>query len=137
MPKASEVAANLRRLAAALESEPETIVTRPLCFFYPDDKQELSTITRLLPRPLAKFAEGEGEYDNIGVEVGSGSEEAVWVRASINRSKTCERVQTGTKIVPSCVLSAREETVIPERVVPIYAWHCPPILAPEEASVGA
>lgn len=51
------------------------------------------------------------------------------VRAVASRDALCERVQTGTRIVP-----ATEETFIPaqpEREEPVYEWRCNSILAPE------
>ena len=55
MPKASEVAAELRRVAGALEQEPEAELMRPsLGFFSWDQKEQFLNAVRLLPRPLAK-----------------------------------------------------------------------------------
>ena len=128
MPKASEVANALRELADHLERGAETEVVRPLVFFYPDNKDQLATISRLLPRPLNKFTEGDGEFDKIGVDVRKGDAEPIWIRASISRYSSCERIQVGTKLEPEHVIPAREETIVPEQEVPVYAWHCPPIL---------
>ena len=125
---AGKVATELRRVADALDKEPEAEVVRPLCFFYPDDKAGVETLVRLLPHPLDKFSDGVDHFDNIGVDVRGGSENAVWVRASINRYKTCHKVQVSTKVEPAHVIPAHDEIVVPEREVPVYAWHCPPLL---------
>jgi len=49
-----------------------------------------------------------------------------------DRELVCERVLIGTKIEPEHVIPAQEETVIPEREVPIYEWRCGSIMAPDE-----
>lgn len=126
MPKASEIAAELRKVAASLEQEPEAEVTRPLCFFYADSTEELATLGRILPHPLSKFFE-EYEYGNAGFEYDNG---AAWIRACVDRKMVCERIQVGTKVEPAAILPAREETFVPEREVPVYEYRCGSFMRP-------
>ena len=71
---AGAVATELRRVADALDKEPEAEVVRPLCFFYPEDKAGMENLVRLLPHPLDKFSDGKDEFSNIGIEMRGGPE---------------------------------------------------------------
>ncbi len=52
MPKAHEVASELRKLANSLDREPETLITQPLVFFNTGArKSEFLNLARLFPRP--------------------------------------------------------------------------------------
>ena len=48
-----------------------------------------------------------------------------------DRSAVCKRIVTGTRIIPSTVLPAREETILPEREEDIVEWVCPEVLSTE------
>lgn len=48
------------------------------------------------------------------------------------RDNVCEKVQVGTKIVEEHIIPAepaREEKLVPQRVEPIYEYHCPSVLS--------
>ena len=45
-----------------------------------------------------------------------------------NREQVCERIVTGTKVVPAHVLPAQPETEVPEKVEEIVEWRCHPLL---------
>ena len=111
-PKASEVAAELRRIADALDKEPETEVKRPLFFFYCDTKDQFLATARLLPRPLAKKLDGDDgdTYQKLCLEsdIVKGP---IWVRTTINRSLMCRLVKEAQPAVYDCepILSQAEE----------------------------
>ena len=108
MPKASEVAAELRRVAGALEQEPEAELTRPsLVFFSWDQKEQFLNAVRLLPRPLAK--ESDGSYFKVKHEA-----PGLRFEASIRQEKVCTLVEPAKPAVYKCepLLSPEEEDQI-------------------------
>ena len=54
MPKASEVAFELRRIANALAKHPDSEIYKPWLSFYCDTKDEFLATARVLPRPIQK-----------------------------------------------------------------------------------
>lgn len=44
------------------------------------------------------------------------------------REKVCERVVTGTKVIPAHVIPAQPETEVPEKVEEVVEWRCHPLL---------
>jgi hypothetical protein len=88
MPKASEVAQELRRVADALDKEPETDVRRPYLFFScSGDKDVFLRTAALLPRPFKKVYEDTGEsYDALRLEYDS---PGLHLAASVYRSAVC------------------------------------------------
>jgi hypothetical protein len=110
MPTAHEVASELRRIADALDKEPEVTFKRPLLFFFPDTKEEFLTQARILPRPLKKIV------DSRDYALQSPDESAVWLRAKISRSEVCTLVEPAKPAVYDCgpLLSQEEEDSLTE-----------------------
>ena len=117
MPKASEVAMELRRVADALDAKPETNLVQPMLSFYCNSYGEgdkgkaifLAT-ARLLPRPLNKEFDG----NSYEIEHGKDGKSAVWVRACISRENVCELVEPAKPAVYRCepLLSEAEDEAI-------------------------
>ena len=115
MPKAGEIAAELRRVADALDKEPEAKLPQPMLSFYCNDcgaedkgKAQFLQTVRLLPRPLAK----EPSDTVYQIEHGrSDAAAAVWIRAQIDRSSVCTIVEPAKPAVYDCpaLLSLEEE----------------------------
>ena len=115
MPKAGEIAAELRRVADALDREPEAKLPQPMLSFYCNDygaadkgKAQFLQTVRLLPRPLAK------EPSDTVYQIEHGRNDAaaaVWIRAQINRSSVCTIVEPAKPAVYDCpaLLSLEEE----------------------------
>lgn len=112
MPKASEVAAELRRVAEALDREPETVIERGMLSFYCNQysaedkgKKVFLDLVRLLPKPLQK------EADKNDYTVYLGKNGPLWVRAKIARMTMCTLVSPAVEAVYDCVplLSLEEE----------------------------
>jgi hypothetical protein len=109
-PKASEVAAELRRVADALDRHPDVEVSTPFLTFHGDDhfvadkgKEKFLNTVKILPRPLNKnFTPSIVEVEN--------DNPALRVRAYINRSAICEIVEPAKPAV----------------------YHCPSLLSDEE-----
>lgn len=106
MPKASEVAHELRKLADALEVEPETDLAQPMVTFYCDTKDQFLASARLLPRPLKK------EFEEVRMELANDRHECpIWLRSVIERTKVCILVKPAQPAVYDCepLLSPDEE----------------------------
>jgi hypothetical protein len=109
MPKASEVATELRKLADALDREPEAKMDRPLVFFYPEDKQMFLNQARIFPKPLTKVIEDpDGSYPKMCLE---NKGKGIWLRTVISRDVVCKVVKPATPAVYDCepLLSQDEE----------------------------
>jgi hypothetical protein len=97
---AGKVAAELRKLADALDTNPEAVVTKPWINFYGYDKATFAAVVKLLPRPLAKKVDGGDEsYRRIRVEYKS---EAIDIDASVPQHLTCELVEPAKAAVYRC-----------------------------------
>jgi hypothetical protein len=116
-PKASDVAIELRRIADALDKEPDTEVKSPMLTFYCNSysakdrgKLVFLNVVRLLPRPLAKW------YGENQVEVENPNKDTVRLRACIDRVAVCEIVEPAKPAVYYCtpLLSDQEEAELPE-----------------------
>lgn len=109
MPKAIEIANELRRIADALEREPEAQLIKPMLSFYNSDKAQFMLSARLLPRPLAKEVT-EHEYT---LENGR-KDGAVWLRTKCDRNKVCTLVTPAIPAVYECppLLSEAEEALL-------------------------
>jgi hypothetical protein len=108
MPKASEVAAELRRVAGALEQEPEAELTQPsLTFFSWDQKAQFFNAVKLLPRPMDK--ESKDGYIKVKHEA-----PGLRFEASIRQEKVCTLVEPAKPAVYKCepLLSPEEEEQI-------------------------
>jgi hypothetical protein len=112
MPKSAEVAAELRRIADALDKSSEAEMNRPMLAFWPD-KEQFLTLARILPRPLHKRIDGEdSKYQKYVLE--SSKENPVWTHVSITRSEICIMVEPARPARYECpsILSAEEEEAL-------------------------
>lgn len=110
MPKSREVATELRKLADALDTIPETEIKRPYVSFYhhsESEKEGFLAIARVLPHPLTKDY-GEDLTDKLTVEYKT---DAIIASASIPRFLVCRIVEPAKPAVYDCqpLLSAEEE----------------------------
>lgn len=105
MPKANEIANELRRIADALDREPETVLHQPMLSFYNDNKEEFLASARLLPRPLKK------EVTERRYSLETDSRATVWLRSLCDREKVCVLVKAAVPAVYECppLLSEQEE----------------------------
>jgi len=111
MPKANEVANELRKLADSLDVNPDADMVRPSISWYhwsESHKDKFLAVARLLPRPLNKKV-GTGEHADLTIEYRS---DALLAYASIPRSLTCELVEPAKAAVYKCepILSQLEES---------------------------
>lgn len=107
---AREVAQELRRLADALDKEPEMVVPRFDVWMFCRDKKSFLDTVSVLPRPLKKWADNNGntiDRQYVGYE-----NDAVKVEASIYRDYLCK-------------------LVAPARTIPAQ-YECEPLLSLEE-----
>jgi hypothetical protein len=110
MPKAIEIAQELRRIADALDREPETDLVRPMVSFYCNEKDEFLAAARLLPRPMKK----EMTEHKYGLENGYHNNSPVWLRAYVDRNKVCVLLKPAIPAVYDCapLLSEEEENLL-------------------------
>ena len=114
MPKASEVAAELNKLADALMREPDQELPKADISFYckylgDKGKPMFLSLARILPHPLTKAVQ---KYCDDGMEIAYASAAASIV-ATIERSQVCKLVKAAQTIPAEydCdpLLSAEEE----------------------------
>jgi hypothetical protein len=97
---AGKAAAELRKLADALDTNPDIEITKPWVNFHGYDKATFAAVVKLLPRPLAKKEDGGDEsYRRIRVEYRS---EAIEIDASVPKYLTCELVEPAKPAVYRC-----------------------------------
>ncbi len=109
MPKAIEVATELRRVADALAAQPETLVHKPWLCFYCDTKQPFLNTFSLLPKPLKKRYDNQGNsYDRVHLEYQA---PGIDLDCSVYRSQVCTLVAPATPAEYRCepLLSEEEE----------------------------
>lgn len=108
MPKASEVAAELRKLASSLDSFPDAEIPRGWCdFFCHADKESFLTLALNMPRPFEKIYEAGDlrvRYNNP----------ALRVDLHVRRDTVCRLVKPAQEAVYECepLLSDAEEAQI-------------------------
>ena len=113
MAKASEVAIELRKLADALDREPDSDIERPYILFshYTEEgKEKFKTLARLLPRPIEKnWEELPNGYLNLIYDT-----PAAYIKAYIPRSVVCTLVEPAKPAVYNCepLLSIEEEAAL-------------------------
>lgn len=110
MPKAYELAIELRKLADSLECEPEAEITKPVMSFYHwngTEKQQFLNLARLLPRPLVKTY--DDDYFRLDHDT-----PALRIYAKIPRKNICRLVTPAREAVYECdpILSAEEESAV-------------------------
>jgi hypothetical protein len=110
MPKAHEIATELRKLADALDANPEMEHKKPWVWFYAaDTKQQFLNAVSVIPRPFKKSdTDPNSKYNKIQVEYVSPT---IDLLASVYKSLTCELVEPAKPAVYRCdpILSALEE----------------------------
>ena len=113
MTTAGEIAIELRKLADALDKEPEAEIEHISISSYHLDvkmKSKFLNLARLLPRPLAK------EYSNTDLKLIYGHPwcTPIAFTASIPRSAICELVEPAKPAVYRCdpILSDEEEAAL-------------------------
>ena len=113
MPKAHEVASELRKLADSLDREPEADISRPSVFFNTGAKKsEFLNLARLFPHPFIKqqapYFSGKLEilYKTPGAEI----------KAWIERSEVCRLVRPAQEAEYECepIFSQVEEESLGE-----------------------
>lgn len=116
MPKASEVAAELRRVADAFDLHPDVEVKRPdLDFFYWSEKDDFLRTVSIFPKPLEKSYE-DGTKTHFPSLTVTHTTDAIRLYATVQRSALCVIVEPARPAV----------------------YDCPPLLSEiEEASIGA
>ena len=119
MTTAGAVAAELRRMADALDKEPEAnIVKGNLWFWNGENKESFLNLVRLVPRPLKKVYE-----EGIGASVIATHEtDALTIELRIARNSVCQIVEPAKPAVYKCepLLTDEEEAALVE-VRPITA----------------
>lgn len=113
---AGMVAAELRKLADALDTTPETVIRNTFCSLSLGTKESFLAVARVLPKPFWKCPE-EYEYviDNRprmdGKLVYAADWPAVHIQASVPRNSVCTLVEPAKPAVYKCdpILSAIEE----------------------------
>lgn len=109
MPKASEVAAGLRKIAEALDAKPDMDMATAWLSFYCETRDHFINGASILPKPYKKGESGGNdrwarifiEHKDLGVET----------KVSVYKSLTCELVEPAKPAVYRCdpILSAIEE----------------------------
>ena len=107
MPKASEVANELRKLADGLDKEPDALIERPFMYFSHygiTNKASFMAIAKAIPRPFTK------EYKGKDFEINY-QREGIDLCARINRDAVCHIVEPAKPAVYKCepILSQIEE----------------------------
>jgi hypothetical protein len=106
MPKASEIAQELRKIADALDLNPEVEVKRPtLDFSYWDksEKEIFLATARILPRPVAKkYPKDQDSFSRVSV---SHENPAVLVVTSIYREAICNLITPARPAVYDCEMT--------------------------------
>ena len=116
MPLASEVAAELRKIADALDQQPDVEVKKPsLHFFYSfgDTKEQFLASARLIPHPVKKIYEESGGYPRVRVQHDT---DALRTEARIYKESICTIVEPARPAVYDCnlTLTADEDAALTE-----------------------
>jgi hypothetical protein len=112
MPKANEVATELRKLADALDKNPECQVPKPYIYFSADDKETFLNTARSIPRPFVKGVDNaETRYASIAVKHDG---PFIYVWSSVLQTLTCELIEPAKPAVYRCdpILSEAEESML-------------------------
>lgn len=109
MPKASEVAAELRKLADCLDKGPDLEVLRPWVYFQASNKESFSATVKLMPKPLIKkVREADDKWQKLVIAHVS---TCIDLEVVIDLVKTCKIVTPAIPAVYDCepVLSVEED----------------------------
>ena len=115
MPKAHEVAAELRKLADCLDKEPEREILRPWVKFFSEaqEKQQFKNAVRILPRPLKREVQDPSDERWCRISLRHLTD-AIDITASIPRSATCTIVKPAQPAEYRCdpILSDEEDAAL-------------------------
>lgn len=111
MPKAHEIATELRKLADALDAQPDAELVRPFLSWHhhsASEKGSFLSIAQIMPRPFKKTVDTLGSNPVLDIQYQSN---AITAYAQIPQSLTCELVEPAKPAVYRCdpILSALEE----------------------------
>jgi len=114
MPKASEVAAELRKFADSLDTNPDAEVLAASIYFYhwnKKNKERFMALAKLLPRPLKKALKGEAGSRDLVLTYES---DALHVHSEIPQAATCTLVEPAKPAVYRCdpILSDEENEAL-------------------------
>ena len=109
MPKASELATELRKFADSLDTNPDAEIVKAYLGFSCYAKEAFLATVRLLPRPLKKKV---NEYANSRPDLQMSYESpALYAYTTVPQSLTCTLVEPARKAVYKCdpILSETED----------------------------
>lgn len=111
MALAKDVAAELRKLADALDKEPKTDIRRPTIWFHHEDKQQFLNLARLMPRPFTKTVWTPGSIPAIRL---THTAEHADIEAVIDQRKMCRLIRPAVPAEYECepLLSQEEEDAL-------------------------
>jgi hypothetical protein len=112
MITAGQVAIELRKLADALDVQPDAVVVKPWITFYASEKEPFLNVARLLPRPLKKdVTSADSRWARVQLEHRSSGMD---VKVSVPQSLTCELIEPAKPAVYRCdpILSDAEEAEV-------------------------
>ena len=107
MPKASEIANELRKVIAQLEKNPDAEMKRPVLYVYAWDRDTFTAGLHLVPRPIAKRTREENFYAEH-------ENETLSVFVCAPRKIACTLVKPAQEAVYDCLplLSAEDEAAL-------------------------
>jgi hypothetical protein len=114
MPLASEVAQSFRELAGRLDAQPDIDIPQPTIWLRFYEKNQLTCVVHLLPRPLKKsIFRPESAYPDLHIEYNS---DPLRIVASIPQSASCTLIEPARPARYACepILSPDEEAAITE-----------------------
>jgi len=102
MPKASEVAAELRKFADSLDTNPDAEILAASVYFYhwnKKNKDQFMALAKLLPRPLKKELRGSEDNKDLTLLYES---DAMKVYSEIPQAATCTLIEPARPAVYRC-----------------------------------
>lgn len=127
MSKRQEFIDGLRAVADFYENHPEAHYDEmglniSMYAFTDDPKAAVVTTAKAMGKCEKEYCE---EYFTIRKEFSG----AVSLSVFAKRSKVCQAVKVGERVIPEHIVPATTEIVIPERTEDIIKWQCEPLLA--------
>ncbi len=113
MPKASEVANELRKFAEALDATPDANVKLAMLSFYSDTKEQFVNAAKVMIRPFVKSEDDYGHESYRRIHLRHATD-ALIVDVNVYKSLTCELVEPARPAVYRCdpILSLAEEAEV-------------------------
>jgi hypothetical protein len=120
----ASVIRGLRAAAEFYSENPQVEIPHYFCGgVYGATKEQLTEAAKAAP-----YAEKHVWEDSFKLEIPFS--ECLEASYHSTRSEVCERIQTGTKIVPAEPERITIREAIPEHEEPVYEWKCSSLLAP-------